>query len=144
MAAQLRVSERIRFVGHVSHDLLPPYINAMDICLSTQTNDWVGRARTTAKLPLFLACGRYILASRVGEAARVLPEEMLVDYPGGFDPTYAERLARRIERLVREPHLLRLAEQSRQIAELEFDYNVLVPRVAELLRSVLSRRASRR
>jgi hypothetical protein len=69
---------------------------------------------------------------------------MLVEYPEGFDPTYPERLAERIVRLVSEPHLLRLAEQSRQIAESEFDYNVLVPRVAELLRSVLIRRASRR
>jgi hypothetical protein len=56
----------------------------MDICLSTQTNDVVGWVRTTGKLPLYLAAGRYVLASRVGEAARVLPEEMLVD---GMDPS---------------------------------------------------------
>jgi glycosyltransferase involved in cell wall biosynthesis len=131
------VRERIRFLGHVAFDALPAHINAMDICLSTQTNDWVGRARTTGKLPLFLSCGRFILASRVGEAARVLPEEMLVDYAAGFDPAYGERLARRIERLLREPNLLKLGQQGRRIAEAEFDYRVIVPRVASVLRSVL-------
>jgi glycosyltransferase involved in cell wall biosynthesis len=132
------VGDRIRFLGHVSQDLLPSYINTIDICLSTQTNDWIGRARTTAKLPLFLACGRFVLASRVGEAARVLPDEMLVDYAEGFDPSYPERLAQRIERLVSEPRLLRLGEHSRRIAESQFNYNFLVPRVAEVLRSVVS------
>ncbi len=142
-AADRGVKERIRFLGHIPHDALPPYINAMDVCLSTQTNNWVGRVRTTAKLPLFLACGRFILASRVGEAARVLPEEMLVDYHEGFDPTYAQRLARRIEHLVRQPEILALGKRSRGIAEAEFDYRVLVPRVATVLRSVLDPRASR-
>ncbi len=143
-ASNRGVRDRIRFLGHVMYDALPPYVNAMDICLSTQTNDWVGRGRTTGKLPLFLACGRFVLASRVGEAARILPEEMLVDYSEGFDPTYPERLAQRIERLVNEPQLLLLGEQSRRIAESQFDYNLLVPRVAELLRRVLNRRTSRR
>jgi glycosyltransferase involved in cell wall biosynthesis len=139
-AAERGVSERIRFLGHIPHESLAPYINAMDICLSTQTNDWVGRARTTAKLPLFLACGRFVLASRVGEAARLLPPEMLVDYREGFDPTYPERLAIRVEQLVREPSLLTLGKQGRSIAESEFDYRVLVPQVARLLRSILASR----
>jgi phosphatidylinositol alpha-1,6-mannosyltransferase len=138
------VNERVRFLGHVTYDALPRYINAIDVCLSTQTNDFVGRARTTGKLPLFLACGRFILASRVGEAARVLPEEMLVDYTEGFDPAYPERLARRIEDLVRRPELLALGRRNRGIAEAEFDYGVLVPRVANVLRSVLSPMGSRR
>lgn len=138
-AVEQGLSDRITFLGHIPHDSLPPYINAMDICLSTQTNDWVGRARTTAKLPLFLACGRFVLASRVGEAARVLPDEMLVDYRDGFDPGYSERLARRIQRVVNEPQLLRLGSRSRGIAESEFDYNILVPRLAGVLRSALNR-----
>jgi len=142
-AVERGVGDRVRFVGYVPQDSLPPYINAMDICLSTQTNDCVGRARTTAKLPLFLACGRFVLASRVGEAARVLPAEMLVDYREGLDPSYPERLARRIERLVRKPELLRVGAQGRSIAESEFSYNLLVPRIAGILRSVLKQRASR-
>ncbi len=49
-AAARGLEDRIRFVGQIPYESLPPYINAMDICLSTQTNDAVGRSRTTAKL----------------------------------------------------------------------------------------------
>ncbi len=143
MATERGVRERVKFVGHIAYEALPSYINAMDICLSTQTNDWVGRARTTGKLPLFLACGRFVLASRVGEAARVLPDEMLVDYREGFDPTYGERLAQRIERIVSMPQLLKLGNESRRIAEAEFDYEALARKVATVLRQVLKRSASR-
>jgi glycosyltransferase involved in cell wall biosynthesis len=142
-AADRGVRERISFLGHIAYEALPAYIAAMDVCLSTQTNNWVGRVRTTGKLPLFLACGRFVLASRVGEAARVLPDEMLVDYREGFDPTYGERLAGRVERIVREPQLLNLGEQSRKIAEAEFDYGVLIPKVAKVLWSVLEPTTSR-
>lgn len=137
-AALRGVTERIRFVGHIPHESLPPYINAMDICLSTQTNDWVGQSRTTAKLPLFLACGRFVLASRVGEAAHVLPDEMLVEYRERFDLSYPQRLAQRIESLVREPQVLQMGQQNRKIAETQFDYKKLVPRLAHLLHSVLN------
>ena len=142
-ADELGVRGRIRFVGHVPHDSLPPYINAMDICLSTQTNDCVGRSRTTAKLPLFLACGRFVLASRVGEAARLLSQEMLVEYQEGFDPHYPVRLAKRIREVVRAPQLLRLGPENRRIAESEFDYIRLVPRLARVLQSALAHRGSR-
>jgi glycosyltransferase involved in cell wall biosynthesis len=140
-AARRGVTERITFVGHIRHSLLPPYINAMDICLSTQTNDCVGRSRTTAKLPLFMACGRFVLASRVGEAAHVLPDEMLLEYQEGFDPDYPGRLAERIEQLVRTPAILRLGGDNRQIAESEFGYNHLLPRLVLLLREVLTHRS---
>ena len=79
----------------------PHRLGLIDVCLSTQTNDLVGQVRTTGKLPLYLAAGRYILASRVGEAARILDEEMLVDYEGNNDLQYPEKLAERVLRLWR-------------------------------------------
>ena len=77
--AELGVADRIRFVGPVPYDDLPRYLGAMDFCLSTQTNDVPGNVRTTGKLPLYLAAGSVVLASRVGEAALVLNEQQLVD-----------------------------------------------------------------
>lgn len=139
VAMELGVSERVRFVGHIRFEDLPPYINLMDVCLSTQTNDSIGRGRTTAKLPLLLACGRFILASRVGEAAEVLPEEMLIDYEDGFDRGYPVRLAERIRDVVANPALMRVAERSRAISETLYDYRTLVPRVSSIIDAVLTR-----
>jgi glycosyltransferase involved in cell wall biosynthesis len=76
---ELGIEGLVEFAGRVPYAELPGWLHRMDICLSMQTNDVVGWVRTTGKLPLYLAAGRFVLASRVGEAARVLPEEMLVD-----------------------------------------------------------------
>ena len=86
------LEDRILFAGRLPYDQLPRYLNLMDICLSTQTNDAAGQVRTTGKLPLYLACGRFVLASEVGEAARVLPPAMLVPYHGTKDDQYGARL----------------------------------------------------
>ena len=62
------IEDRILFLDHIPYDELPQYLNLLDICLSTQTNNLVGQVRTTGKLPLYLATRPYILASDVGEA----------------------------------------------------------------------------
>jgi glycosyltransferase involved in cell wall biosynthesis len=95
------VKSRITFAGRVPYVELRSWLNTFDIALSTQTNDVPGQVRTTGKLPLYLACGCFVLASRVGEAARVLPPEMLVDYAGSRDPNYPARAAAHLRSLVR-------------------------------------------
>lgn len=127
------IEDRIVFTGRLPLSELPAYVNAMDVCLSTQTANLVGRVRTTGKLPLYLACGRYILASRVGEAARVLADEMLVPYRGVRDPGYPQRLAQRLRGLLDHPERLALGAQGVEIARERFDYRV----VAAALRQVL-------
>ena len=132
-AATLGVSDRVRFLGHRPHESLPAILAACDVCVSTQTNDVVGRVRTTGKLPLYMASRRYILASRVGEAARVLPAEMLVEYAGSVDREYPERLAARLRDLCADRGRLRLGETLTAVARQEFSYDVLAQRVDALV-----------
>ncbi|HEV2903598.1 MAG TPA: hypothetical protein VGW32_01045, partial [Pyrinomonadaceae bacterium] len=94
------LEDRVFFLDHVPFEQLPRCLSLIDVCLSTQTNDVVGNVRTTGKLPLYLASDRFILASNVGEAARVLPQEMLVDYEGLKDDSYPAKLATRIEAIL--------------------------------------------
>src|SRR5205807_9538660 len=47
----------------------------------------------------YMAAGKYVLASRVGTAAEVLPPYMLLDYHGAWDEKYFERLAAAIDGL---------------------------------------------
>src|SRR5205807_1940452 len=100
----------------------------------------VGRVRTTGKLPLFLSCGRFVLATRVGEAARVLPPEMLLDYDGDFDPIYPRRLAARLDELAQNQSALVRGSNTREIAASEFDYGVLGPRLAAVLNGLPGKR----
>ena len=135
--AALRLDDRVVFAGRVPYEDLPHWINAMDICLSTQTNDIAGQVRTTGKLPLYLACGRFVLSTDVGEAARVLPAEMLVPYTGSRDPAYPNRLAERVETLLKEPERLRGRPDAVGLAQTYFDYSLLAGNLRSILRKLL-------
>jgi glycosyltransferase involved in cell wall biosynthesis len=135
-AAALGVADRLRFTGRRPLADLPALLSACDVCLSTQTNDLVGNVRTTGKLPLYLGCERFVLASAVGEAARVLPPEMLLPYDGVVDGGYPRRLAQRIRELL--PRAPLVSPVSRQIAAACFDYDRLASRVERVLDAVVT------
>jgi hypothetical protein len=93
--------------------------------------------RTTGKLPLYMACGKYVLASSVGEATRVLPKEMLVSYDGARDDGYPARLAERVRALVTHPDRLDAGLANVDVARREFDYDVLARRVDRVMQDVI-------
>lgn len=127
------IEDRIHFVGKLPYDQLPEWLSVMDVCLSTQTNDIPGQVRTTGKLPLYLAAGRFVLASAVGEASKVLPDEMLVRYDGWKDEQYPRRLVERLRELLRESQRLSVSDRSRKIARENFNYDLLTRRVEKVL-----------
>ncbi|HUJ51125.1 MAG TPA: glycosyltransferase [Bryobacteraceae bacterium] len=137
--AELGIEDRVVFLGRAPYQDLPRLVSMMDICLSTQTNDIPGRVRTTGKLPIYLACGRFVLASQVGEAALVLPAEMLVPYEGTKDVEYPRRLAERIEELLEHPEVLRQYDARRRIAQKHFEYRTLAPKVRQAIEKLLSK-----
>jgi hypothetical protein len=97
----------------------------MDIALSTQTNNLPGQVRTTGKLPEYMAADRFIIASRVGEAAFLLPELMLLDYYGNLDQNYPVRLADRVGLLHNRPELMKEGLLLSRIARRECNYDLL-------------------
>jgi len=138
-ADTLGVSDRLVLPGYVPHEEIHRYVAAMDVCVSRQTNDAVGRSRTTAKLPEYVACDRYVLATAVGAAADVLPDEMLLPYVGSYDPDHPSRLADRLARLVPRQKQLRKGVGTRQIALEHYGYPELAKSLADLLRKTVGR-----
>jgi len=132
------IEDKVLFLGFRPYEDLPLYLSIIDICLSTQTNDVVGKVRTTGKLPLYLASGRYILASKVGEAALVLDDQMLVEYDGVKDAGYPFKLAQRINRLLEQNISFRPLPRNIAVARDRFDYSVLSKRVKTLIDSIIS------
>lgn len=128
-----RLEDRMHFLGRLSYSELPQWMSAIDVFLSTQTDDVVGQVRTTGKLPLYLASGRHVLASRVGEAARVLPARMLLRHDGQVDPSYPFRLAERLRSLLERPRPFAPEGDLMRLARERFDYQVLGQRLARLL-----------
>jgi glycosyltransferase involved in cell wall biosynthesis len=134
------IEDKMVFLDYVPYEQLPQHLNLIDVCLSTQTNDLVGQVRTTGKLPLYLAAGRYILASDVGEAARVLDREMLVPYEGVKDEKYPRRLAERINNILEHPEILKRADDQITLAKEHFDYSILSERVHQCLEATMNAR----
>ncbi len=131
------IEDRVKFRGYVPYDQLPGQLNVIDVCLSTQTNNLAGQVRTTGKLPLYLANGRFVLASNVGEAALVLPAEMLVEYDGDWDRLYPQRLAERIRELIDQPERLQCSAASVELARRHFEYDLLAERLDGILANVM-------
>jgi glycosyltransferase involved in cell wall biosynthesis len=123
---------RMSFPGRVPYSELPAQLRLMDVCLSTQTNDVVGQVRTTGKLPLYMAAGRYVLASEVGEARLVLNKEMLIEHEGPINTEYAQKLAHKIASLLNNPEKLARGLENVPVAKSHFDYSVLAEAMAGL------------
>jgi len=136
---ELGISDRIVFTGQIPYEDLPYYLAAMDVCVSTQSNDLVGQVRTTGKLPLYLASGKYVVATNVGEASRVLPGiGCLLPYEGVKDKNHPARLANHLRLLIEKPELVNVPEKARQIAKENFDYDLLAQRVKRLCQNLVS------
>lgn len=137
-ARQLGVENQLTFVGKVPYASLPVYLAAMDVCVSTQSNDLVGMVRTTGKLPLYLAHGKYVIATDVGEASRVLPGiGYLLPYTGVRDDGHPARLAAVLRKILKEPQLLQVSENAKQVAKANFDYGLLAKRVENICRNLV-------
>ena len=138
-ARELGIIERCHFVGEVPGERVCEYVCAMDVALSTQTNDIVGEVRTTGKLPLYLACHRPVLASDVGEAARVLgPAGWTIPFRGKFDPDYPKRLAEAIEAWREDVQGSAGREAiAAWVSESEFDPEVMQERLRRLVEAEL-------
>lgn len=135
-ATELGIADRVVFTGRIPYAEVPVYLRLMDVAMSTQTNNLPGQVRTTGKLPEYLAAERFILASRVGEAALLLPELMLLDYEGEVDAGYPARLAERVRMLWQRRELLEVRRAMPALAKTQFDYSVLSQQLANLLRSL--------
>ncbi len=138
------VRERIRFCGRIPYRDVPVYLRLMDVALSTQTNNLPGQVRTTGKLPEYMAAGRFILASRVGEAALVLPNLMLLEYAGEVDLEYPRRLADRIRLLHTRPELRELRHSLPPMAHQLCSYEVLGKAWRDLVEDVAGERTYQR
>ena len=136
-AQKLDVANRVVFTGRIPYENLSQYLSAMDVCVSTQSNDLVGMVRTTGKLPLYLAYGKYVVATDVGEAKKVLPGVgCLLPYNGVRDDTHPSRLAKQVRTLLKQPQPLQIAKKAKQLAKNNFDYQILAQRVEQVCRDL--------
>lgn len=142
-ATKLGVIDRIVFTGRIPYSEVPTYLRLMDVAMSTQTNNLPGQVRTTGKVPEYMAAERFILASKVGEAALLLPDVMLIDFNGEVDRSYPKRLAERIRLLHSEPGLLEARRGTTALAARECNYDYLSSRLLWVIGEILKARTAK-
>jgi glycosyltransferase involved in cell wall biosynthesis len=138
-AREISTEDDLVFAGRVAYADLPRYINAMDVCVLTQPDSPMSHVRTTGKLPLYLACDRYVISTQVGTAARVLPPDSLLPYNGiGRDPDHPARLAAKIRALALHRDALQLHGRGVSIAREHFNYDKLARDLAKIVDRLLA------
>jgi len=72
VARDLGIEKKIIFTGSVLHHKIPEYIAAADICIAPFKDTPVTRCKSPLKIVEYMAMGKAIIASDVGEARRML------------------------------------------------------------------------
>lgn len=137
LAEQYGVSHRLRIIRDVPRESVPDYLAVIDVCISTQLRSLSGEMRTTAKLPDYLACGKFVLSTTIGDARFYLPQEMLID----DTDDYYQQLARRIAAICENRSILKMGVQGVETARRYFDYEAIALQACVLIMEVLGMRS---
>ena len=83
--ARLGVGNSVIFTGAIPHDLIPQYIGASDICVASFENNDVTACKSPLKIVEYLASGKPIVASLVGETRNMVGGAGLLVEPGNYN-----------------------------------------------------------
>ena len=69
---ELGIEDKVIFAGSIPHHKIPEYIAAADVCVATFRNTAVTRCKSPLKIVEYMAMGKAIVASNVGEVRNML------------------------------------------------------------------------
>ena len=84
LAVDLGIGDKIIFTGAITHQRIPEFIAASDICVASFRDTPVTRCKSPLKIVEYLASGKAIVASNVAEARRMVGGAGLLVSPGNF------------------------------------------------------------
>jgi glycosyltransferase involved in cell wall biosynthesis len=132
---------RTRVLGQVPPSAVPDYVDACDVLVAPHVPlpDGADFFGSPTKLFEYMAAGKAIVASRLGQIAEVLESEKTAILVTPGDP---EELAHGLERVTRDPHLrAELGASARHAAVKWHGWEWNARRVVEAYRSLVERRA---
>jgi glycosyltransferase involved in cell wall biosynthesis len=122
-AKELDVLDVIRFVGAIRHEKVPEYLAACEIAVACFEDNEITRCKSPLKVVEYLAAGKAIVASAVGEV-----KTMLAGCGVLVDPGSSPALAKGIHSLLDdEAQIAALGAAARERAETVYNW----PRIAK-------------
>jgi glycosyltransferase involved in cell wall biosynthesis len=134
-ARRAGLAERVVFAGWVDHQRTPVYLATADLALYPYRDTLINRAKSPSKITMYMAMGKPIVASAVGENVEYLAggRAGLLVAPGDArafaegmiallrDPARAAELGRRAEERIWERY-----DWARQVVRVEQAYRIAV------------------
>ncbi|MFA5004890.1 MAG: glycosyltransferase family 4 protein [Candidatus Omnitrophota bacterium] len=114
----LELQNKVIFTGAVEHDTIPSYIAASSICVAPFRDTAVTRCKSPLKIVEYMASGKAIVASNVGEARKMLSGAGILTKPGDH-----KALAEGMSRLLTDKDLReKLGAEARKKAVEQFNW----------------------
>ena len=114
----LNLKNRLIFTGYVEHETVPFYIAAADVCVACFQRNNITECKSPLKIAEYLASGKPIVASNVGEVERMVGDAGILVEPGN-----EVSLANGIERLLNDSELRdALSLKARTRAETKYNW----------------------
>jgi len=118
MGKVLGIGEKVIFTGSVPHHLVPRYITSCDIGVACFENNEITLCKSPLKIVEYLASGKPIVASNVGEVRRMVGGAGLLVQPGDV-----KGLSDGIMKLLQNPLLReKLGKAARERAESRYNW----------------------
>ena len=117
IAHRLNLDGNLIFTGAVPHEVVPEYIAAADVCVACFEENEVTLCKSPLKIVEYLASGKAIVASNVGEVPNMLGSAGILTEPGDID-SLASGILRVIEDADLKDNLEKLARK-----RVEDEYN---------------------
>jgi len=120
LAKELRIDKKVIFTGAVEYSLVPEYIAAADVAVACFEDNDITRSKSPLKIVEYMAAGKAIVASNVGEVPTMLDGCGMLTEPGNV---YS--LAKGIIKLLEDEKLRKECERkARKRAEKEYKWEV--------------------
>jgi glycosyltransferase involved in cell wall biosynthesis len=84
LSVDLGIEDKIIFTGSVDHHEIPEYIAAADICVATFRDTNVTRSKSPLKIVEYMAMGKPVVASNVGEVRKMVGGAGILVEAGNF------------------------------------------------------------
>jgi glycosyltransferase involved in cell wall biosynthesis len=133
LAYRFNLNGKVVFTGGVPHELVPQYIAAADVCVACFEENEVTLCKSPLKIVEYLASGKAVVASNVGEVPNMLGEAGVLTLPGN-----AKSLAAGINRVLEDDRLRKDLEiLARQRAEKECNWTITAKNLLEAYKEAI-------
>ncbi|MGB9748607.1 MAG: glycosyltransferase family 4 protein [Candidatus Woesearchaeota archaeon] len=131
---ELCLGEKFVFTGFVVDDEIPKLLKEADVAVACFEDNKITRAKSPLKVAEYLAAGKAIVASNVGEVPFMLAGNGVLTKPGDIND-----LARGIEFLLDNPKIRKKLEiNARKRAEEAFNWEITANNILELYHKILN------